>query len=756
MTRSGRDVFFCAIVAGMLGVVGAVAGLGELRAAEPLVATSWRFSTARPVEGWEQPEFDDATWDSGIGGFGEPSTPGSRVQTPWRTTDIWLRRRFSMSELPKRVGLLIHHDENAEVFLNGHPIAQLPGYTTQYQLVPLDNAARGHLRVGDNLFAIHCHQTTGGQYIDAFLVDVDDVPRLPPSVPFDSPLMTRWGRELKADQPWPEYPRPQLVRTAWKNLNGPWDYAVCSQEAGRPTMWDGQIVVPFCLESKLSGVSKLLEPTDALWYRRRFEWPESSQRRSLLHFEAVDYRCQVWLNDQLAGEHVGGSLPFSFDVSDMIRAGENEIVVKVLDATGGPQLRGKQTREPGGIWYTRVSGIWQTVWLEDVPSRYIRQLRIKTNLQGGIEIEADLAGDPLPGETLQAEVSSEGTTRAKGPLVLQIAEPRLWSPHDPYLYDLAVELRDSNGQLVDRVESYTGIRELGRVRDAAGHWRFTLNGQVIFPWGTLDQGWWPDGLLTPPSDAAMRSDLEFLKRAGFNLVRKHIKVEPRRYYLHCDQLGMLVWQDQVSGGEGPRWTRFAAHPEDATWSEADHRQYMDELDGMITTLDHFRSIMVWVPFNEAWGQHRTLDVGAWTVNRDPSRLVNVASGGNFWPVGQIADHHQYPYPGFPLDDRRLDDYIKVVGEFGGHGWPVRDHVWDASRRNWGYGDLPKSLDELRDRYQQSIQMLAELKQQGIAAGIYTQTSDVEGEVNGLLTYDREVAKIPAQELRRIHAVLTDD
>jgi beta-galactosidase len=278
---------------------------------------------------------------------------------------------------------------------------------------------------------------------------------------------------------------------------------------------------------------------------------------------------------------------------------------------------------------------------------------------------------------------------------------------------------------------------------------------VIFHWGTLDQGWWPDGLLTPPSDAAMLYDIEVLKEMGFNMIRKHIKVEPRRYYYHCDRLGMLVWQDQVSGGENPPWTRLEPNPIDATWADADHQQYLKELEAMVSTLENAACIAVWVPFNEAWGQHRSMEVGHWMAQRDPSRSVNIASGGNFWPVGDIADEHWYPNPRFPLDDRRFVDFVKVVGEFGGHGWPVEGHLWDADRGNWGYGGLPKTVEEYKARYVESLRLLRELKQRGIAAGVYTQTTDVEEEINGLMTYDRKVIKIPVEELRALHAELLE-
>jgi beta-galactosidase len=257
----------------------------------------------------------------------------------------------------------------------------------------------------------------------------------------------------------------------------------------------------------------------------------------------------------------------------------------------------------------------------------------------------------------------------------------------------------------------------------------------------------------------MLFDIDWLKQAGFNMIRKHIKVEPRRYYFHCDRMGMMVWQDQVSGGLNPNWTRLQPNPQDATWPDDQHAQFMLELDRMISALENHPSIVCWVPFNEAWGQHRTVDVGQWVAQRDPSRLVNIASGGNFWPAGDIVDAHNYPHPEFPFDlgeGNRFTGYIKVMGEFGGHGLPVTGHLWDANRRNWGYGSLPKNKQEYLERYVTSLNMLNQLRAQGIAAGVYTQTTDVEGEINGLMTYDREVIKIPAQELAEMHKILFAD
>lgn len=741
-------------------------GIGTA-SSQDAVQDAWRYSTQKPANNWQAPDFVDRSWRQGVGGFGTAGTPGARVGTAWSTGEIWLRKRFELTEIPSRPALLVHHDEDAEIFINGQSVAEFKGFITDYRVVPLEPKASAALIVGKNLMAVHCTQRTGGQFIDVHLVDADKVPKLPtpkrPTEPFKSPLITAWGEQVTAQNAWQEYPRPALARKSWTNLNGNWDYAITSRETtAQPSAWIGKILVPYCLESKLSGVQRLLDPTEALWYHRTFESTPNAARRVMLNFEAVDYRCRIWVNDTEVGQHTGGNDHFSFDITAALRRGTNHLVVRVEDDTEASQLNGKQTLSPRGIWYTQVSGIWQTVWLEEVPNRYIADLKIATDATSGtISVRTILAGSPSADEQVSVEVDSGGERLKKNgdatvPIVVTVAAPKLWSPDAPNLYPLTVAINNRNGQVVDEVTSYAGIRTVGKTRDQDGYLRFTLNDKPIFHFGPLDQGWWPDGLLTPPSDAAMSSDIEFLKSAGFNMIRKHIKVEPRRYYYHCDRIGMMVWQDQVSGGPKPAWTRLNKNPRDAQWSKADHAQFMLEFEHMVGALENHPSIVVWVPFNEAWGQHRTVEVGKWIVARDPSRLVNIASGGNYWPVGHIVDEHRYPHPGFPFDAERYKDYIMVVGEFGGHGLPIAGHLWDNDRDNWGYGGLPKNPEEYRQRYIESIRLLIELKSQGIAAGVYTQTTDVEGEINGLVTYDRKATKIPASELKSIHQPLTEN
>ncbi|MEN1678826.1 MAG: sugar-binding domain-containing protein [Planctomycetota bacterium] len=727
------------------------------------VVDSARFNTSSAPDGWQAPAFDDSGWQEVTGGVGTPGTPNARIGALWNTSRVWLRKRYTLDAAPADLRLYLHHDEDARVFLNGQLIAEVTGYSTNYKLIQLGEESRRAAKVGENTLAVFCRQTDGGQYLDVHLVEGPTPPTLPrlKRKPFTSDLITKWGEGVTADNAWTEYPRPQLQREQWTNLNGHWDYAVTAATRQQPPAdWDGQILVPFCLESKLGGVSKVLEDDQALWYRRIITGMPAAGMIRCLNFEAVDYRCQAFVNGQFVGEHQGGNTPFSFDVTSALGEGKNELIVRVEDDTEKFQLRGKQTLTPRGVWYTQVSGIWQTVWLEDVPDAHLSDIKIATDAAAGaITLQPITAGrgrftvSVKDGEKVVARGESTG-----GAISLTIPDAKLWSPDSPHLYGIEATFAAAGGR-ADRVTSYAGIRTVGRERDADGHLRFTLNGEPVFHWGPLDQGWWPEGLLTPPADEALTFEIEWLKAAGFNMIRKHIKVEPRRYYYHCDRLGMMVWQDHVSGGPDPAWSRLKPGPKRGTWPDAEHKQFMRELEAMVGALENHPSIVVWVPFNEAWGQHSSTEVGRWMVERDPSRLVNIASGGNFWPVGHIVDAHKYPHPDFPFEQGeggRFDDYIKVVGEFGGHGYPVRGHLWDPARRNWGYGGLPANDAEYAERYKTSIAKLNELRLRGIAGGVYTQTTDVEGEINGLMTYDRKVIKLPAEELSELSRVLFQD
>jgi len=566
-----------------------------------------------------------------------------------------------------------------------------------------------------------------------------------PWKPGKVPLMTRWGKDVTPENAWNEYPRPQLVRQNWKNLNGLWDLAIVEKGASQPTNFPQQILVPYAVESSLSGVTQTVLPTNELWYRRIFELePNRNQLQTLLHFGAVDWEATVWINGQLAGTHRGGSTPFSLDITPHLNpTSKQEIVLRVWDPSDeGSQPRGKQQLRPEGIWYTPVSGIWQTVWLEQVPQTYIRNVLPSCDIdENRLTVQCDVVA-PQPGDQLAVTISLEGTEVAKGTsdigpaIPLKIPSPKLWTPDSPTLYAISIRLVRGN-QTIDTVGSYSAMREISFGPDRQGTLRLLLNHQPLFQYGPLDQGWWPDGLLTPPSDEAMRYDLEVLKSLGMNMLRKHIKVEPARLYFHCDQLGLMVWQDMPSSMQKGR--KHFVQPnqtEEAEYTPEEKQQFRAELKEMIDHLRFFPCIVAWVPFNEGWGQHDTNEILAWVKKYDPSRLVNGPSGWTDRGYGDMKDMHNYPGPSmFPI----MKDRVSVLGEFGGLGYPVTGHLWKEND-NWGYRTY-RSQDELDQNYLQLMQRLYPLIGDGLAAAIYTQTTDVEIEVNGLMTYDREIVKI---------------
>ena len=583
---------------------------------------------------------------------------------------------------------------------------------------------------------------------------------MPPTVRRE--LRTRFAETVDPESPWPEYPRPQLRRDRWQTLNGPWELAIVEDDADEPAAYPLRIRVPFPIESALGGVQARVEPGDRAWYRRRFRAPDRAPaERLLLHFGGVDWSCEVFVDGARVGSHVGGHVPFCFDVTEALGDGpEHVLVVAVRDPTdAGPQPVGKQSLDPKLIQYTAVTGIWQTVWLEPVPATRVRQVRATSCLAREqvhleVAVEGDAAGSPLEVEARVGEVRARGPAGAR--LTLELPGLRAWSPDDPFLYDVRVRLlRDGNP--IDVAESYFGAREIGTARDAAGHWRITLNGDPFFPLGPLDQGWWPDGLYTAPTDEALAFDVEATRRMGFNCIRKHVKIEPARWYWHADRLGVLVWQDMPSPPYDQsafirRVLKEKIRPQDAdyalTISEAGAAAYRDELDAMLDALAPFPCIGVWVPFNEAWGQHDTRAVIDAVAAKDPSRLVDGPSGWKDAGEGAIRDHHLYneeaDFPG--ADPQRPTAY----GEFGGLGLRVESHV--AVDRGWGYQDFD-GPDALEERYRELYATLEALVDRGLAGAIYTQTTDVESELNGLLTYDRAVFKIDPETLAGIHARL---
>ncbi len=439
--------------------------------AEKLANPSWRYTVKQPADGWQKVDFDDSSWETAAGGFGTSGTPGSRVGTTWNTSDIWLRKTFEINELPDRPGLLMHHDEDVKVYLNGQEVLSLTGWTQRYELTPLDAEFRTAVKPGKNTMAVHCKQTSGGQFIDVHFVDADNPASLPKLKPFASRLITEWGAKVTPENAWTQYPRPQMSRPDWTNLNGHWNYAITSiKQTEVPVSWHGKILVPFSLESRLGGVRELLSEDEALWYQRTFKARKSGAERTLLNFEAVDYRCQVFVNDKTVGKHQGGNTAFTFDITDALRDGENKLVVRVEDATEEWQLRGKQVRSPDGIMYTQVSGIWQTVWMEQVPTSHLSDLTIHTDAAAGtITIRPEIEGKKsvasvrvVVKDGAQQVAATNGDTEQ---ISLTIDNPKLWSPSSPFLYDLEVSLLDSAGKVLDQVDSYAGIRSVGKARD---------------------------------------------------------------------------------------------------------------------------------------------------------------------------------------------------------------------------------------------------------------------------------------------------
>ena len=576
--------------------------------------------------------------------------------------------------------------------------------------------------------------------------------------PAGDKIMTQWAEKIDPSNVLPEYPRPQQVRDDWQNLNGLWEYAITAKDAARPSEFDGQILVPFAVESALSGVGRTLTGEDALWYSREFTVPKDWKgRKILLNFGAVDWKTEVYVDGKLAGEHIGGYDPFSFDITSLLAKGKkHNLTVKVLDQTDAwYQPRGKQVMNPNGIWYTPVSGIWQTVWMEPVPETYIKSFTTVPDVPGAklavdVKVENMQPGDICRVQMYDGEfLAGEGNGYKDA---VWVTNPKLWSPENPFLYDLKIMII-RKGQIVDEVKGYAAMREVTVARDADGHKRMLLNGEPLFQYGPLDQGWWPDGLYTAPTDEALAFDIEKTKEFGYNMIRKHVKVEPARWYYHCDRLGMLVWQDMPSTICGDnRWNnRDYDAGTDSKITQEGKDNYYNEWGEIINDFKIFPSIVVWVPFNEAWGQFDTDEVVKFTREQDPSRLVNYASGGNFVKCsGDILDLHNYPDPEMYLYD---PDYINVLGEYGGIGLPLEGHLWQTDR-NWGYIQY-KNGDDVLEAYERYADELIDLVQKGFAAAVYTQTTDVEGEVNGLMTYDRKVIKVDAERLAKINRTVIE-
>ncbi len=581
-------------------------------------------------------------------------------------------------------------------------------------------------------------------------------------------MLTPWGEALDREHPLPEYPRPQLRRNSYLNLNGIWEYAI-TKTAEKPAAMQGEIVVPFSPETPLSGVGHILQPDEYLWYRRSVTLPEGFFRggRLLLHFGAVDQCCTVWVNGQEAGSHTGGYLPFTLELTDLLPADTLTLELRVTDPTDtGSFSRGKQRLKNTGIWYTPQSGIWQTVWMECVPENYLRSLRITPKPEENavhIRLEAD---DPaMAAVTICRDggIIAKGQTDENGESTLTIPaeELRLWSPEDPFLYDVSIVLPDG-----DRVESYFGMRAFGIGRDEKGLPRLLLNGKPYFQNGLLDQGYWSDGYYTAPSDEALIHDIAEMKRLGFNMLRKHIKVEPLRWYYHCDRLGMLVWQDMMNGGESYSplsiyvFSNLGLRVKDDRYryfsrsDEAGRTHYYEELGQMIDLLYNTVSLALWVPFNEGWGQFDALKATEFIRKRDDTRPIDHASGWYDQGGGDIKSIHWYFRPYHhkqpPKEQRPI-----CLTEYGGYNCAVPGHCWGEGAE-FGYKKIADPAEFNRAFQKLMEEQIIPAKERGLAAAVYTQVSDVEGERNGLLTYDRKVCKANEAIFRAVNAKLTGD
>lgn len=576
--------------------------------------------------------------------------------------------------------------------------------------------------------------------------------------PVEGRISTQWSEQVNPDNVLPEYPRPIMERTEWKNLNGLWDYAIIEKGKHTPSVFDGKILVPFAVESSLSGVGKTVGAEKELVYRRSFDAPSSWKgKKVLLHFGAVDWKTDVWVNDVKVGSHTGGFTPFSFDITEALQGKNNTLQVKVWDPTDkGYQPRGKQVSRPEGIWYTPVTGIWQTVWLEPVSESYIQDLRITPDIDNSLLSLKALVKDATSKDLVEVKVFDGQQLVAQGKSIngecVQVAMPenaKLWSPESPFLYTLKVSLKQ-NGKLVDEVSSYAAMRKYSSKRDANGIVRLEVNNKPLFQFGPLDQGWWPDGLYTAPTDEALLYDIQKTKDFGFNMIRKHIKVEPARWYTYCDKLGIIVWQDMPSGDRNPEWqNRKYFEGTEMKRSAESEACYRKEWKEIMDALYSYPCIGTWIPFNEAWRQFKTPEIVEWTKQYDPTRLVNPASGGNHYTCGDMLDLHNYPAPELYLYDAQR---ATVLGEYGGIGWVVQGHIWEPDR-NWGYIQF-NSSKEVTDEYVKYAEKLYDLIR-GFSAAVYTQTTDVEVEVNGLMTYDRKVIKLDEKRVREINRKLCE-
>ncbi len=581
-------------------------------------------------------------------------------------------------------------------------------------------------------------------------------------------LFTRWGRTLNKEMPLAEYPRPQMERDSYTCLNGIWEYAIYPK-ASEFSGYQGDIVVPFSPESLLSGVERDVTPSDFLYYRKKFTFKKTNDR-VLLHFGAVDYKCEVALNGTVFGTHTGGYYPFQVDITKAVKDGENELTLKVWDPSEtSSQASGKQTSKRGNIWYTPQSGIWQTVWIEEVPENYISSIKLTPDIDNDllkveIKSEGDIGEISVVAKDGEKELCSVAFSGSAG--VLKLSEYKLWTPEEPCLYDLYIKAGK------DEIKSYFGMRKFGIGKDSEGFTRLMLNNEPYFQNGLLDQGYWSDGMYTAPSDEALIYDIQTMKEMGFNMLRKHIKIEPLRWYYHCDRLGMLVWQDMINGGDVYNTSATTILPAFALatglkkalgvkdtkenyklFSREDEKgreEYYIDAERMIDTLYNSVSICMWVPFNEGWGQFDSVKAAEFFREKDPTRIIDHASGWHDQGAGDVNSFHIYFTPMFFPKYDKNDDRAICLTEFGGYSMSIDGHRFNTEK-TFGYRiynskeALEKALEKL---YLGRIQPLIHKK--GLSALVYTEVSDVEDETNGLLTYDREIVKVDIELMKSIN------
>lgn len=577
--------------------------------------------------------------------------------------------------------------------------------------------------------------------------------------PAGDKIRTPWADQIDPSQVLPEYPRPIMERERWKNLNGLWQYAITDVNAAHPETFEGEILVPFAVESSLSGVERRVNDTHALWYNRQFTVPSDWKGENiLLNFGGVDWKADVWVNDIKVGQHTGGYTSFSFDITAALRKGNNQLTVRVWDPSDkGEQPRGKQVERPGGIWYTPVTGIWQTVWLEPVSDLHITRVKTTPDLDRRM-LRLDVQTNQPNNGIVEVKVMDKDRVVASASAVAgqpldihMLQDVKLWSPDSPFLYTTEVILKDRHQKEADKVQSYAALRKFSTRRDADGIVRFQLNNKDIFLFAPLDQGWWPDGLYTAPTDEALKYDIQKIKDFGFNTIRKHVKVEPARWYTYCDQMGLIVWQDMPNGGRGPVewWGRAYYTGPEAVRSAESEANYRKEWKEIIDDLYSYPSVGIWTPFNECWGQFKTVEIAEWTKKYDPTRLVDPASGGNHYQCGDMLDLHNYPQPHLDFYDAQR---ATVLGEYGGIGLPMKGHLWTPDK-NWGYVKF-NTPAEVTAEYVKYAEKLLELVKKGFSAAVYTQITDVEEEVNGLITYDRKQIKVEEDKIRTINLKLS--